>query len=412
MQRHRICMMLRSKRKSKSPYARPTRAPAAARKAVSVSNSNRQTPDDADPQAVAKATESLNLDTHSDGSGPALHQPLILGPSSSMAAHSSGLTTTNPFAKREGNPPHSTICDNSLIEVKAVGSQQATQDLWDMTPTPVYDIPMSRIEAMERLTTKFLRRWLSIPHCFSSVGLYSAKTIFQLPPSSLIEEYKVTKVRQHLTLTDRKDEKVRGARVNLEAGRKWSVQETVLEAELHLKQAADIVENVQIYMCSSLETRPGNSNIIRWGTADKRVQRKLVQKEVQVMEGDSRIVKAVGMKKQGSWVNWEAARQRKVTWSDIWSMEPNRLQFLLRSVYDVLPSPTNMAVWGLSDDPNCKLCGKPALEQKLSSCSVALSEGRYTWQHGQILLELADSLSRARKRPPSKDRRLEFINFV
>lgn len=59
----------------------------------------------------------------------------------------------------------------------------------------VYDIPMSRIEAMERLTTKFLRRWLSIPHCFSSVGLYSAKTIFQLPPSSLIEEYKVTKVR-------------------------------------------------------------------------------------------------------------------------------------------------------------------------------------------------------------------------
>ncbi|XP_052719099.1 uncharacterized protein LOC128190899 isoform X2 [Crassostrea angulata] len=82
-------MMLRSKRKSKSPYARPTRAPAAARKAVSVSNSNRQTPDDADPQAVAKATESLNLDTHSDGSGPALHQPLILGPSSSMAAHSS-----------------------------------------------------------------------------------------------------------------------------------------------------------------------------------------------------------------------------------------------------------------------------------------------------------------------------------
>lgn len=83
-------MMLRSKRKSKSPYARPTRAPAAARKAVSVSNSDRQTPDDADPQAVAKATESLNLDTHSDGSGPALHQPLILGPSSSMAAHSSG----------------------------------------------------------------------------------------------------------------------------------------------------------------------------------------------------------------------------------------------------------------------------------------------------------------------------------
>lgn len=70
----------------------------------------------------------------------------------------------------------------------------------------------------------------------------------------------------------------------------------------------------------------------RRGTAGKEVQRKLVQKEVQVMEEDSKMVKAVGMKKQGSLVNWEAVRQRKVTWNDIWSMEPNRLQFLLRSV--------------------------------------------------------------------------------
>lgn len=52
-------------------------------------------------------------------------------------------------------------------------------------------------------------------------------------------------MRQHLILKDSKDEKVRGARVNLEAGRKWSVQETVQEAELSLKQA-DIEEHVAV----------------------------------------------------------------------------------------------------------------------------------------------------------------------
>lgn len=276
--------------------------------------------------------------------------------------------------------------------------------LW---PLQVYDVPMSRVEAMERLTTKFLRRWLAIPQCFSSVGLYSVGTKLQLPLSSLVEEYKVTKVRQHLTLRDSKDEKVRGARVNLEAGRKWSVQDTVREAELRLKQA-DIVGNVAVGRLGL-----GTITSTRWRTAGKGVQRKLVQKEVRVMEEDSRMVKAVGMKKQGSWMNWEAVRQRKVTWNDIWSMEPNRLQFLLRSVYDVLPSPTNLAVWGLTEDPNCKLCGKPAnLEHILSSCSVALSEGRYTWRHDQILSVLADSLEKARKRPPPKDKRLKFINFV
>lgn len=102
-------MMLRSKGKSKSPYARPARAPAAARKTtaatVSVRNSDRHTLDDANPQAVAKAIESLNLETHSDGSGPALHQPLILGPrpSSSMAAHSSDSDVRTQVKKCETN---------------------------------------------------------------------------------------------------------------------------------------------------------------------------------------------------------------------------------------------------------------------------------------------------------------------
>lgn len=87
------------------------------------------------------------------------------------------------------------------------------------------------------------------------------------------------------------------------------------------------------------------------------------------------------MKKQGSWMNWEAARQWKITWNGILSMKPNRLVFLLRSVYDVLPSITNMTVWGLSGDPNCKLCGKQEnLEYIVSSFSVALSKGRYTWR--------------------------------
>ena len=75
--------------------------------------------------------------------------------------------------------------------------------------------------------------------------------------------------------------------------------------------------------------------------------------------------------------------------------------------------PNKLAVWGLTEDPNCKLCGKPAnLEHILSSCSVALSEGRYTWRHDQILSVLADSREKARKRPPPKDKRLKFINFV
>lgn len=125
------------------------------------------------------------------------------------------------------------------------------------------------------------------------------------------------------------------------------------------------------------------------------------------------MVKAVGMRKQGSWMNWEGARQRKLTWKDIWYTEPQRLQFNLKSVYDVLPSPTNLATWGLSDDPSCKLCGRPAnLEHILSSCSVALTDGRYTWRHDKVLSPIADALDKCRRKPRRGKGQLRFVNFV
>ena len=46
-----------------------------------------------------------------------------------------------------------------------------------------------------------------------------------------------------------------------------------------------------------------------------------------------------------------------------------------------------------------KLCGKPAnLEHVLSSCSTALTDGRYRWRHKKILGEVAAILCVARRR--------------
>lgn len=132
---------------------------------------------------------------------------------------------------------------------------------------------------MECLTTKYLRRWLLMPQCFSSVRLYGAATKPQLPLLSLVEKYKVIKV-QHLTLRNSKYEKVRGARVNLEAGRKCSRN----GAGSRVTPGA----NRHCGKCSSRETRPGNSKINQMGNSRQRSARKLVQKEVRVMQEDSR----------------------------------------------------------------------------------------------------------------------------
>ncbi|KAK3802302.1 hypothetical protein RRG08_066140 [Elysia crispata] len=79
-------------------------------------------------------------------------------------------------------------------------------------------------------------------------------------------------------------------------------------------------------------------------------------------------------------------------------MAPLRISFLIRSVYDLLPSNANLVRWGKKEDPTCPLCqGRQTTEHVLSSCKIALSQGRYTWRHNRVLQELAAIISTAKE---------------
>ncbi|GFN99830.1 polyprotein [Plakobranchus ocellatus] len=119
--------------------------------------------------------------------------------------------------------------------------------------------------------------------------------------------------------------------------------------------------------------------------------------EIRNKEDSTRVQKAVQQPQQGQWINWDTAIQRSLTWNDIWHMAPLRISFLIRSVYDLLPSNANLVRWGKKDDPTCPLCqGRQTTELVLSSCKVALSQGRYTWRHNRVLQELASVISTAK----------------
>ncbi|GFO44179.1 chemosensory receptor a [Plakobranchus ocellatus] len=77
----------------------------------------------------------------------------------------------------------------------------------------------------------------------------------------------------------------------------------------------------------------------------------------------------------------EALRQVSVGLQSI-----DKISFLIRSVYDLLPSNANLVPWGIKDDSTCPLCqGRQTTEHVLSSCKVALSQGRYTWKNNRVL---------------------------
>ena len=83
--------------------------------------------------------------------------------------------------------------------------------------------------------------------------------------------------------------------------------------------------------------------------------------------------------KEVGWILRSSKEETNVKWDLVhWT---HRLQFQLKYVYHALPTPTNLATWGMKDDLKCKLCRRPAnLEQILYSCSMALTDRRFSWR--------------------------------
>lgn len=97
-------------------------------------------------------------------------------------------------------------------------------------------------------------------------------------------------------------------------------------------------------------------------------------------------------------------------------MEANQASFLIRAVYDVLPSPTNLNQW-YGEDPICPLCPFSATQKHiLVGCKASLSQGRYTWQHNQVQRCLAASLeskiTAINALPPPPPKTSSTITFI
>ena len=274
-----------------------------------------------------------------------------------------------------------------------------------MWPLMLYEIATSTVELLERSISRHLRRWLGVPPSFTNIGLYGKSNQLQLPISSLTEEFKVAKARLVVTLKQSKDDSIRRAGIETRTGRKWSASQAVdrAESQLHLK---DIIGTTTVGRQGLGNTKP-----MRWSKATTAEKRDMIQAEIRHEEEGTRRARAVSMASQGAWKKW-ATTSRKLTWNNIWNYQPVRLSFLLKSVYDVLPSPANLHRWGLQEQPSCHLCDRTgSLEHILSSCATCLSQGRYRWRHDTVLRSLADILEKERlkKRPKPSQKQIVFV---
>ena len=252
-----------------------------------------------------------------------------------------------------------------------------------MWPLQVYEVALTRVETIQQHINKFLRKWLGVPPGFTTVGLYSKTAMLQLPIASVVEEYKVAKVRYQLMLRDSPDSVIQEAAPELKTGTKWTPNEAIAEAESSLR-FKEICGATQHGRAGLGQTHP------RWFSKESaRGAREMVTEEVRNLEEQKRQSISAGFGTQCAWNKWEAAVARKLPWSAFFTMEPLRLSFALRSTYDLLPTATNLKLWGLTTDDKCTICKthRATLAHTLSACTGSLQ--RYTWRHNQVLEPIA-----------------------
>ena len=250
--------------------------------------------------------------------------------------------------------------------------------LW---PLQMYEIALTRVERIEQRCSVFIRKWLGLPKMLNTTAIYGKKGLLDLPISSIVEEYKAGKARTVMTLRFSKDEVIRDDPPEVRTGRKWKAEEAVDLAIANL-QHSDVVGAVQ-------ESRLGLGSVAfkPFSTSNRREQREAVVAEVRKGEREKRKLHLVQCSQQGQCLRWEElVVNRKIAWKELWAWQPARTAFLIKSTYDVLPSPANLVRWKISESPLCKCGERGTMRHILSNCKLALN--RYTWRHNQILREL------------------------
>ena len=195
--------------------------------------------------------------------------------------------------------------------------------LW---PWQMYEIEISRVERIQQYSNKYRRKWLRVPYTFSKVGLYTNSRNLQLPISSLVEEFKIGKVRLHMMMKDSADEIIRKAYPEIKSGTKWSAVKGRPGGRM---QPTNHRHRRRHSSQSSWAGYHEQQGILQNGPKWK--QRHGERRNQDVW----RTASAVTQAKQCAWTKWNDIEPIKSWWKSLITREPLAISFLLRFTYDL-----------------------------------------------------------------------------
>ena len=176
-----------------------------------------------------------------------------------------------------------------------------------------------------------------VTQVFITSCMYTRSGRLQLPYSELTEEVKAAKARIYTTFEESNDPCVRGAELKVDGGRKADTSRSVTEAKtrLRMKEIVGIPNKGK----EGLGLNPRRY----YSSCAKEERRTMIVDSVREAEEDKRRVKMVSLAKQGARTRWEVP-EKKLSHREIISRSETSIKFLVKAVYDLLPTPGQQIV--------------------------------------------------------------------
>ena len=248
-------------------------------------------------------------------------------------------------------------------------------------PILVYEVPISLVSKLEQKPSVYIQKWLKLHKSITSLSFYSSASPCPLPVRSLTSVLKSSKISGHLLLRHSQDLSVSSCVPKLQAGQ-WQVEKAVQACETDLRHKSIIGHHQHSrhglgYIKSSKVPSDKSS----------RDYRTFISSHHKEIEDRYAISRAVQLKVQSQWTRWLNYIQQNFSWKSLFVMPVNLISFCISSTYDTLPSPSNLKRWKVTTEASCFLCNKDTYTTShiLGACKVALSQGRFTFGHDNVL---------------------------
>ena len=259
----------------------------------------------------------------------------------------------------------------------------------------IHNLTLFFVRELDKFVISRLKRWAGLYRNSDVGALFRRRQDLGLQMTSLEFHYQRMQLVKCCLLRDSQDEMVREiyahySAYNLEYVNKWTGPKELTNLEPIAEHNLRYAGQTGTAGLGSRKSDPYIANPTKKERRQKITETLIAQRE------EDHIRHASCLSRQGVWTHWEDVMPFDLSWANlIYGPGPRVISFVLNAQINSLRTPDMLHLWYGLPSAACVLCDAQncTLHHVLVKCVKSLSDGRYTWRHDSVLINIEHALA-------------------